>query len=186
MSRHARIEELEDSDPEEFDISTLDDNAVDLPIASSIFTPGRHIVPPAASSSTPRFAGNSAPKPRAPAPAAPPADSDGTQQQYLPSTDQSFKDYQCLYPVYFDAARSRADGRRVAARSAVAHPLAREIADACGSLGLRAVFEPGKTHPQDWANPGRVRVLLKRGGAAVHPVLKNSARPPPPAPPCAR
>ena len=42
------------------------------------------------------------------------------------------------------------------------NPLAREIVDACQGLGLDTVFEPGKTHPKDWANPGRVRVGLRR------------------------
>lgn len=35
-------------------------------------------------------------------------------------------------------------------------------------LGLRTVFEPGKMHPKDWGNPGRVRCALKEaGGRAV-------------------
>jgi signal recognition particle subunit SRP19 len=75
--------------------------------------------------------------------------------------------------VYFDITRSRALGRKVSKELAVENPLAREIADACGSLGLKAVFEPGKTHPKDWSNPGRVRVLLKEDGEPCHP-LKNS------------
>lgn len=45
---------------------------------------------------------------------------------------------------------------------AVKNPLAREIVDACQGLGLEVVFEPGKMHPRDWANPGRVRVALKK------------------------
>ena len=31
-------------------------------------------------------------------------------------------------------------------------------------LGLSTVFEPGKMHPKDWGNPGRVRCALKEGG----------------------
>lgn len=78
------------------------------------------------------------------------------------TTDRSqSKHYQCLYPVYFDASRTRAEGRRVGAELAVPNPLAREMADAAASLGLKTVFEPDKTHPKDWSNPGRVRVLLK-------------------------
>lgn len=54
------------------------------------------------------------------------------------------------------------------------NPLAREIVDACQALGLDVVFEPGKMHPKDWANPGRVRVGLRRGGRvknskSIHP-----------------
>ena len=47
---------------------------------------------------------------------------------------------------------------------AVMNPLARQLADAVSSLGLRCVFEPGKTHPKDWSNPGRVRVRMVEGG----------------------
>ena len=50
---------------------------------------------------------------------------------------------------------------------AVANPLAREIADAVGGLGLPVVLEVGKTHPKDWANPGRVRVGLKGAAAGA-------------------
>ena len=31
--------------------------------------------------------------------------------------------------------------------------MAKEIVDACQQLGLDTVFEPGKMHPKDWANP---------------------------------
>ena len=69
--------------------------------------------------------------------------------------------YQHLYPIYFDARRTRSEGRRVAKSLAVENPLAREIVNACAKLRLDTVFEPAKTHPKDWANPGRVRVALK-------------------------
>lgn len=57
---------------------------------------------------------------------------------------------------------------------AVENPLAREIVEACNLMGLKTVFEPGKMHPRDWANPGRVRVELKVEGKAVNPRIKNS------------
>jgi signal recognition particle subunit SRP19 len=44
---------------------------------------------------------------------------------------------------------------------AVANPLARTIADAVSSLGLRVYFDAGKTHPKDWANSGRVKAELR-------------------------
>lgn len=81
-----------------------------------------------------------------------------------------FADYQCLYPVYFDATRTRAEGRRVKRSEAVENPLAREIAQACGNLQLQALFEPTKTHPRDWSNPGRVKVKVKGSG---NPNVKN-------------
>ncbi|PSN75002.1 SRP19-domain-containing protein [Corynespora cassiicola Philippines] len=90
------------------------------------------------------------------------------------STDrEKSKHYQCFYPIYFDKSRSRAEGRRVGTELAVENPLAREMADAAASLGLKTVFEPDKTHPKDWANPGRVRVLVKQDGEPTSGHVKN-------------
>src|SRR5215469_2533978 len=84
------------------------------------------------------------------------------------------KHYQCLYAVYFDKTRSRSEGRQVSSKLAVENPLARDILDACQQLGLRVGFEPEKLHPKDWANPGRVRVLLKdEDGHLLNPGIKN-------------
>jgi signal recognition particle subunit SRP19 len=83
------------------------------------------------------------------------------------------KHYQCLYPIYFDKLRTRAEGRRIGKELAVENPLAREMADAAASIGLRTVFEPDRTHPKDWANPGRVRVLLKHQGKMMDADVKN-------------
>ena len=88
--------------------------------------------------------------------------------------------FQCVYPIYFDASRSREQGRRVSKEDAVTNPLAREIVDALQHIGkttgtpLQIAFEPTKTHPKDWANPGRVRVLIKKDGRAVSSKLSNS------------
>lgn len=59
---------------------------------------------------------------------------------------------------------------------AVENPLAREIVDAVSELGLKTVFEPGKLHPKDWSNPGRIRVLLKDEDGTLQggPRVKNS------------
>jgi signal recognition particle subunit SRP19 len=90
------------------------------------------------------------------------------------------KNYQCIYPVYFDATRSRDEGRRVKKEDAVQNPLAREIVDALQhvgkqlNVGLQIVFEPSKCHPKDWANPGRVKVLVKEGGKPVTAKIQNS------------
>ncbi|BFZ54973.1 signal recognition particle subunit [Savitreella phatthalungensis] len=74
------------------------------------------------------------------------------------SDDTQFKRWTCLYPVYFDASRTTAHGRRVPRKYAVTSPLAKTIADACKVIGFSCVFEPAKTHPADWSNPGRVRI----------------------------
>ena len=84
---------------------------------------------------------------------------------------RKYKDFQCVYPVYFDKNRSRKEGRRVGIDQAVENPLAREIVTACGKLRLETLFEPTKIHPKDWANPGRVKIKIKGG---MNSSIKNS------------
>ncbi|KAG2734447.1 hypothetical protein G9P44_002453 [Scheffersomyces stipitis] len=71
------------------------------------------------------------------------------------------KNFQIIYPCYFDLNRSHKEGRRVAVSKAVENPLAKTVSDACRSFNLPVLLELDKTHPQDFGNPGRVRVLLK-------------------------
>ena len=54
------------------------------------------------------------------------------------------------------------------------NPLARELMDAVQAQGLKTVFEPGKMHPKDWSNPGRVKVCVKENGRARSGRVKNS------------
>lgn len=152
---HARIEEVSDSDlgsdPEEVDVDDLDDDFSDADILRL-----REPVPQQSQLSQP------ASQPPAPAPGGP-----GHAATLPPSADRAqYAAFQCLYPVYFDANRSRAEGRRVPAHLAVKNPIAREIATACSRLALPTLLEPDKTHPKDWANPGRVKVGLKKVGAS--------------------
>ncbi|KAF2969472.1 hypothetical protein GQX73_g4136 [Xylaria multiplex] len=153
---HARIEEVSDSDddvsdPSEGDIDDFRDSDILRAIPSK----------PTPSPSQAQQSSVRQPQPQ-----------QHTQQQApqpgLQPTD--IKDYQMLYPVYFDATRSRAEGRRVPSNLAVKNPLAREIANACAALRLSPVFEAHRTHPKDWANPGRVRVALKEARARSHPI----------------
>ena len=153
MSQHARIEELSDSDsdPSEQDPSDFADTLIrpaNIPPPSSLRPPQPPLQPRQPQSQTQPFNSTSPPP--------------------------EYKHYQCLYPLYFDASKTRSEGRRVSAEQAVPNPLAREIVDAVQLLGLKTVFEPGKTHPKDWANPGRVRVLVKEGGRARSARVKNS------------
>lgn len=107
--------------------------------------------------------------------------SDQERERLQREQQEKSKSYQCIYPVYFDSARSREGGRRVPKQGAVPNPLAREIVDALShignthSVGLQIVFEPTKTHPKDWANPGRVKVQVKRDGKPVSAKIQNSA-----------
>lgn len=158
MSHHARIEEVSDSDPDDMDPTDFD--------------PSQSLLAPADIPSTSRAPSSSS------SPTPPPAAISSLPGRVStdPARDRErSKNWQCLYPVYFDGGRSRAEGRRVGREQGVPNPLAREILDAVGSLGIRdIVFEPMKIHPKDWANPGRVRVLIKEGGRATGGRVKNS------------
>lgn len=161
MSQHARIEEVSDSDlesdPSEQDLEDFAPISLARPPSAptttntTVPTPSQH-----------EFAQFQA------------AASAAQRAASSPANDLKIKKYQCLYPLYFDANRSRAQGRRVGKEFAVRNPLAREIVDAVQLLGLDTVFEPGKTHPKDWSNPGRVRVLVKENGSARNRAVQNS------------
>lgn len=107
--------------------------------------------------------------------------SDKERERLQREQQEKSKSFQCIYPVYFDSTRSREGGRRVAKEDAIPNPLAREIVDALShigsthNVGLQIVFEPTKTHPKDWANPGRVKVEVKRDGKPVSAKIQNSA-----------
>lgn len=136
MAHHARIEEVSDSDPEEMDISDF------APPPSS----SRAIIDPANIPATSQQREMLQPQAR---------------QRDAEAEREATKSWHTLYPVYFDGSRSRAEGRRVGKGLAVVNPLARELADAVASLGVKVTFDPGKTHPKDWGNPGRVKCNLK-------------------------
>ncbi|KPM34627.1 hypothetical protein AK830_g11946 [Neonectria ditissima] len=158
---HPRIEEVSDSDlgsdPDEADIDDFDETDIMRRI------PEPASLRPAAASAS---ASSSDP---------PPSLGAASQMGGQPPTAAlnqaadraAYADFQCLYPVYFDASRSRAEGRRVPVSLAVRDPLAREIANACSRLRLPTLFEPEKVHPKDWANPGRVKVGLKKAPGAA-------------------
>ncbi|KAK0364065.1 signal recognition particle subunit [Friedmanniomyces endolithicus] len=178
-----RIEEVEDadSDPEEMDLDAFDFARPQQGALQSSSTPD---FPSEPSQMTPQalqaiLQGGS--------PSGPAANL-MQQHQQLPQHErlarehaarEQTKSFQCIYPLYFDSTRSRAEGRRVAKGDSVANPLAREIVDALQWVGnsrgvpLKIVFEPDKGHPRDWANPGRVRVLIKEEGRAVSSKIGN-------------
>ncbi|OBA19744.1 SRP19-domain-containing protein [Metschnikowia bicuspidata var. bicuspidata NRRL YB-4993] len=79
-----------------------------------------------------------------------------------------FRQLQVIYPCYFDVNRSHGEGRRVSVELAVSNPLAKTISDACRLLGVPVLLELDKSHPQDFGNPGRVKVQLKKEGKAIN------------------
>ena len=153
---HARVEEVSDSDlsddPAEGDI----DDFIEADIMRQV-APKSTSAPAAKPNPTPSSSSTTPQQPRSQPQLMHPGQMPGPQVQ-----PKDIKDFQCLYPIYFDASRSRGEGRRVPASQAVRNPLARDIASACAHLRLSPVFEAHKTHPADWANPGRVRVPLKK------------------------
>jgi signal recognition particle subunit SRP19 len=177
---HARIEEVSDSDPSEGDIDELDDfDDRDILLNRESYRPLQLSSQTAAHAAPPKF-------PDPPRPAAnlinpsniPSTSNSGANfgnplggTQFKNAVDEKkYKDFQCIYPIYFDKNRSRNEGRRVGIEGAVENPLARSIVDACGRLRLETLFEPAKCHPKDWGNPGRVKVKVKGKEALV----KNS------------
>jgi signal recognition particle subunit SRP19 len=64
-----------------------------------------------------------------------------------------------LWPAYFDAAKSRNEGRRVAEEMAVEDPMVDEIAKAVQQVGYDAVIERDKAYSREnWNERGRVLV----------------------------
>ncbi|KAI8596461.1 signal recognition particle, SRP19 subunit [Dissophora ornata] len=88
---------------------------------------------------------------------------------------EQFKNWMCVYPCYIDGTKTVAEGRRIPkSKACVKQPWAKDIVEALKELRLSQAFEPGKTHPKDWANRGRVRVLFKDNGRFCHSTIHTS------------
>lgn len=173
---HARVEELSDSDPEIEDLSSIS-----FPASSSSIIAPADIPQPSTSRQPSRPSQNAAQNNNS---SFMPSILRPTGPNAKPATKETIKSYSTLYPVYFDASRTRAQGRRVSSKLSVHNPLARDIAEACQFISTRMAggqiqiaFEPDKLHPKDWANPGRVRVLMrnKETRKLVNPAVKNKS-----------
>ncbi|KAI3404822.1 SEC65 [Candida oxycetoniae] len=99
-------------------------------------------------------------------------------KSFTPEQEAHFKKFQIIYPCYFDINRSHKQGRRVSIDRAVENPIAKTISDACQFLKVPVLLELDKTHPQDFGNPGRVRVLLREpeGGKPINSLFLNKKR----------
>ncbi|KAK4167417.1 signal recognition particle subunit SRP19 [Cladorrhinum sp. PSN259] len=155
---HPRIEEVSDSESDHGNLSDPSEEDIDDFVESDILR-ARPSQQPSSSAS------RAAPQQQ---------QQHQLKQEFMPPVSQPsvdpsvWKSFSCIYPIYFDATRTRAEGRRVPASLAVKNPLATEIVHACSNLRLSTVLEAGKVHPKDWANPGRVKVDLSN-----HPTVKN-------------
>lgn len=68
-------------------------------------------------------------------------------------------DHLILWPCYFDAAKSRATGRRVPKSLAVQNPTSEELLAAVRALGLDAELNADKSYPGLWwERGGRISV----------------------------
>ncbi|KAK5945106.1 signal recognition particle subunit [Knufia obscura] len=158
-----RIEEVSDSDPEIDDPSDFLGNEIIRPANAP--TPSQRSQP-SSSSQNPTLT-------RPP----PPSQSQPTEAEIYAKRAE-LKPYTTLYPIYFSSARTRHTGRRVSSKLAVQNPLAFNLLKAVRQVAgptLRVAFEPDKTHPKDWANPGRVKVQLFDADTKepLHPSIKN-------------
>ncbi|KAK6465237.1 signal recognition particle subunit [Scheffersomyces coipomensis] len=184
MSRKPQLEEIDDDDIDnmDLDITKFDPN-LKTPIAPlrpepvitrsqdqepPLFPPlpiNNNMVPPAPVSSS--GSKNSA------------TDKDVLDTNKLSKEERDqIKKFQIVYPCYFDLNRSHAEGRRVSTDRAVENPLAKTVSDACRFFGLPAILELDKSHPQDFGNPGRVRVMLKDtdGVSLINPRYNNKRK----------
>jgi len=89
-------------------------------------------------------------------------------QQRFTGDKSAYKTWNTIYPVYLDAKKPYGSGRRVSRDHALWWPLSTDIANAASKMGLSVVHEVDKSHPRDWDNPGRVRVLWKQNGKLVN------------------
>ena len=174
---HARIEEVSDSDPE------IDDITEYLPSTSEhALQPMNLPVQTQKQSSQPRSSTN-------PTLLQQPPPSTSFQPLNPPSQPVSraaLKTHCTLYPLYFDSTRPRSRGRRVHTSLATPNPLAYSLLQALRSIlatqpgpqPLNITLEPDKTHPNDWANPGRVRIRLydEDTHEPLHPSITKKAQ----------
>jgi len=73
------------------------------------------------------------------------------------------KDMVVIWPLYFDAARSRRDGRMVPASSTVSSPTLDQLITAAIKAGYKPEIERDKKHPSNWYETSG-RILVPKSG----------------------
>lgn len=72
------------------------------------------------------------------------------------------KPFIIFWPQYFDAKRSRSEGRRIPKKFAIEKINASDISKAAKRLGYNAQYEKGYHYPRSWWDePGRVIIDTK-------------------------
>jgi signal recognition particle subunit SRP19 len=79
-----------------------------------------------------------------------------------------------IWPIYFDAAKTRKEGRRVSKSLAVSSPRVSEIKDAAEKLGLECELVMDVAHPKmPWLKTG---LLLVKKNEVKEQIIKKIAR----------
>ncbi len=79
-----------------------------------------------------------------------------------------------IWPAYFDAGKTRKEGRRVSKNLAVPSPKMSEIEEAAGTLGLTNELVPDKGYPKaPWSKSG---MLLVEKDGSKEQVVKRIAK----------
>jgi len=71
------------------------------------------------------------------------------------------KKWVVIYPVYLNAKKTIAEGRKIGVSNAVDNPTSNEISEVCKFLGFECIIEPDKAYARDYTLRGRVRVRIK-------------------------
>lgn len=85
------------------------------------------------------------------------------------------KDKLVIWPIYFDAARSRSEGRMVPLQDAIHEPTLDSVISAATRSGLKPEIEREKRHPKTWhVAEAAGRILVPKSGPKSE-VLKRIA-----------
>jgi signal recognition particle subunit SRP19 len=85
------------------------------------------------------------------------------------------QDKAIIWPAYFDATKTRKDGRRVAKNLAVLSPKASEIKEAVQKLHFEYELVPDTGYAKmPWLRPGMV--LVKKGKESKEQMIQKIAR----------
>ena len=75
------------------------------------------------------------------------------------------KDKLVIWPIYFDAARTRSEGRMVPLQDAVNEPTLDSVVTAALKSGFKPEIEREKKHPKTWHDPeASGRILVAKNG----------------------
>ncbi len=73
-----------------------------------------------------------------------------------------------VWPAYIDSEKSKGEGRKIPAKSAVAAPTLKEIEAASKKLGLKPTTEKDKAYPKTWwEKSGLARVEKKKAKTLI-------------------